>query len=90
MIETVRHCLSICFQREHLLRTGTITLIVGTWLNAFNHGGTLLRLEFSAELWIKLVTNYLTPFIVSNWGLISRQTADGTTKSSTERGTNRR
>jgi hypothetical protein len=82
MIRTVRRYLSVCVRREHLRRTGTITLIVGTWLNAFNHGGALLQLQFGAELWIKLFTNYLTPFVVANWGLVSRQTDDGATEES--------
>lgn len=64
--------LRICLQREHLRRTGAITFIVGTWLTFFNHGDILVTGNLSMWLIPKIFLNYLTPFVVSNLGVISR------------------
>jgi hypothetical protein len=66
----------ICLQPHHLTRTLAIALVVGTWLTAFNHGEVLMYAEASGGLWVKVLLNYLTPFVVSNWGLVSRRTAE--------------
>src|SRR6185312_13599652 len=42
-------------------------------LNLFNHGDELLRGAFTAPLAIKLALNYVTPFIMSNFGLFAHQ-----------------
>jgi hypothetical protein len=65
--------LRVCFEREHLRRTGIITVLVGTWLTLFNHAGLLLAGSIDLELLVKVILNYATPFIVSNAGLLSRQ-----------------
>jgi len=57
----------------HLKRTLLIAFVVGTWLNLFNHGDELLRGVMNAQLAGKLVLNYLTPFIVSNAGLVAHR-----------------
>ena len=57
----------------HLKRTLLIAFAVGTWLNLFNHGEEVLRGVMNAQLAGKLVLNYLTPFIVSNIGLLAHQ-----------------
>lgn len=57
----------------HLRRTLLIAFAVGTWLNLFNHGDTLLAGAWSVRLAAKLALNYLTPFVVSNIGLLARQ-----------------
>lgn len=72
MIATARHYANICLQPHHLKRTGTITLIVGTWLTVYNLGDVLFATGFSAAIAGKIFLNYLTPFIVFNWGLVSR------------------
>lgn len=56
----------------HLRRTGLIALAVGSWLTAFNLGDLLLQGQWNATLALKLALNYLTPFVVSNLGLLSR------------------
>jgi hypothetical protein len=56
-----------------LERTLLIAFVVGSWLNLFNHGDALLRGAFTAALAIKLALNDLTPFIVSNFGLLAHQ-----------------
>ncbi|TJY55958.1 hypothetical protein E4T66_20390 [Sinimarinibacterium sp. CAU 1509] len=55
----------------HLRRTGTISLVVGTWLTAFNQGDALLSSGLSSMLGLKIFLNYLTPFVVANLGLLS-------------------
>lgn len=57
----------------HLRRTLLIAFAVGTWLNLFNHGDALVAGAWSLRLAAKLVLNYLTPFVVSNVGLLARQ-----------------
>lgn len=73
MINMIRvTTIQVCFEREHLRRTGAITLLVGTWLTLFNHYGLLLTGVVDAELVLKVFLNYLTPFAVANAGLLSR------------------
>ncbi len=55
----------------HLRRTLTITVIVGTWLTLFNQADVLLGEGLSEGVAFKIVLNYLTPFVVSNLGLLS-------------------
>lgn len=65
--------LRLCLEREHLRRTGFITIVVGTWLTLFNQIDLLIAGQFDLVLLVKVVLNYSTPFIVANAGLISRQ-----------------
>ena len=64
----------ICLKRDHLFRTGTVTIVVGTWLTLFNQGDVLLSGPVDAALTAKIALNYLTPFVVANLGLLSHQT----------------
>lgn len=57
----------------HIKRTLLIAFVIGSWLNLFNHGDELLRGILSVHLAAKLALNYLTPFAVSNVGLLSHQ-----------------
>lgn len=68
----VHNVLGVCLEREHIVRTASIAVLVGTWLTLFNHATALLGLELS--LWVRITLNYLTPLTVANWGLVSRQT----------------
>jgi hypothetical protein len=63
---------TVVFHPTHLRRTGTIALAVGTWLTLVNQGDVLFSGVWSAALAGKIVLNYLTPFTVSNLGLLSR------------------
>lgn len=69
----LRELVAIALRPVHLRRTVLIALIVGTWLTAFNHGDELLRGGLDARLAAKIALDYLTPFIVSNVGLLARQ-----------------
>lgn len=73
MIATLKLFARVVFTPVHLKRTLLIALAVGTWLNLFNHGDELLRGVMSVQLAGKLALNYLTPFIVSNIGLLAHQ-----------------
>ena len=67
----VRDALRICLKREHLRRTLTIALVVGTILTAINQADGILRGEASAATVVKGALNYVVPFIVSNLGLLA-------------------
>lgn len=69
----VRELVAIALRPVHLRRTALVALVVGTWLTAFNHGDELLRGGFDARLAAKIALDYLTPFVVSNVGLLARQ-----------------
>lgn len=74
MMKMARHYIEVCLQPEHLQRTLAITVLVGTWLTVFNQGDVLLSAGLTPMLGVKILLNYLTPFLVSNWGLVSRNT----------------
>lgn len=65
----------IVFDKVHLRRTALVAALVGTWLTAINHGDTILEGHWQVWLILKICLNYLTPFVVANLGLISRQVA---------------
>ena len=67
-----RRALKSVLELAHLRRTGTLALVVGTWLTLFNQGGAIRAGELGSGLWIKLALNYLTPFVVANLGLLSK------------------
>lgn len=73
MIATLKTWACIVFAPVHLKRTALIALAVGTWLNLFNHGDELLHGVMNAHLAGKLALNYLTPFVVSNIGLLAHR-----------------
>ncbi len=63
----------VIIEPAHLRRTGLVALIVGSWLTAFNLGDLLLHGPLTLALTVKILLNYLTPFVVANLGLISRR-----------------
>lgn len=67
----LRRLLEICGRPRHLRRTGTIALVVGSWLTLFNQGGALWAEDISTAVLLKVLLNYLTPFVVANLGLLS-------------------
>ena len=69
----IQGAVATCLQGEHLLRTISIALVVGTWLTLFNQINILLAGKVGIILGTKIAVNYLTPFIVSNLGLLSRR-----------------
>jgi len=77
MRESVLSAVEVCLQPHHLRQTLGITLFVGTWLTFYNQGNILASGHPSPAIMGKIVLNYLTPFVVSNWGLISREPNTG-------------
>lgn len=73
MIPTLKTCARIIITPVHLKRMVLIALVIGTWLNLFNHADELLNGVMSAHLAAKLALNYMTPFVVSNVDLLARQ-----------------
>lgn len=71
-----KRLLGSCLRPAHLRRTGGVALVVGTWLTLFNQGGVIWSGESSVGLWVKVALNYLTPFVVANLGLLSRESEE--------------
>lgn len=69
----LKRLLQSCLYPAHLRRTGSIALVVGTWLTVVNQGGAILAVHLSVGLWVKIALNYLTPFVVANLGLMSSE-----------------
>ena len=69
--ERVRDALRICLEPQHLRRTITIAIVVGTILTAINHADVILRGEATWSTVVKAALNYVVPFIVSNLGLLA-------------------
>lgn len=72
MEHRLRHAIAVCMHPRHLRRTGLIALIVGTWLSAVNQGPLLMAGQLNAGMVVQIALNLLTPFVVSNLGLLSR------------------
>ena len=72
-METVAYCAS----PSRLRRTVAIALVVGTLLTLFNQGDVILAGQASAVTLLKGTTNYLTPFVVSNLGLLAGRPRSG-------------
>jgi hypothetical protein len=73
---SVREALGICFRREHLRRTVTIALVVGTILTIINQADVIIRGDATGITWIKAALNYCVPFVVSNLGLLAGKRAE--------------
>lgn len=76
-VRAVTRIARTCLKREHLSRTATITIVVGSWLTLFNQGDTIAAVGVDVLLAAKVGLNYLTPFVVANLGLLSRKRAVG-------------
>jgi hypothetical protein len=57
--------------RRHLRRTITIALLVGTIFFAMNQLGPVLAGEATPVTWLKVALTYLTPFCMSNFGILT-------------------
>lgn len=73
---TVGEALAIVLRREHLRRTITIALIVGTILTLINQLDVVVRGDASTATWVKAILNYCVPFVVSNLGLLAGKRAE--------------
>ena len=66
----MRVALRICLRPDHLRRTLTIAVVVGTILTAINHADVIARGDATSATLAKAALNYVVPFVVSNLGLL--------------------
>jgi hypothetical protein len=73
---TARGLVSIVVAPQHLKRTMSVALIVGTAFFVMNQLGVILDGRGTALVWVKAALTYLTPLVVSNFGVLAatRQT----------------
>lgn len=77
LLRRLLHLSQVVFDPVHLRRTAGIAAAVGTFLTLVNQGDVLVAGHWSAALLTKIALNYLTPFVVSNMGLLSRTFGKG-------------
>ena len=68
---TLRELVRVILAPRHLKRTVSIALVVGTAFFAMNQLGVILAGRATAVVWIKAALTYLTPLLVSNFGILS-------------------
>ena len=68
---TLRELVSVATTPRHLRRTVTVMVVVGSAFFAMNQLGTILAGRATAMVWVKAVLTYLTPLLVSNFGVLS-------------------
>ena len=68
---TRRELVQVVLAPQHLKRTVVVALTVGTVFFAMNQLGVILDGRATAAVWIKAALTYLTPLIVSNFGILS-------------------
>jgi hypothetical protein len=75
---TPRELVAVVVAPRHLKRTASVMVIVGSAFFAMNQLGVILAGHATAGIWLKAVLTYLTPLLVSNFGLLSatRRAAD--------------
>ena len=56
---------------RHLRRTVAVAGVVGTTFVAMNQLGVILTGHASGLVWVKAALTYVTPLLVSNFGLLS-------------------
>ena len=61
----------VVFAPRHLRRTVSIALVVGTAFFAMNQLGVIVSGHATALIWLKVALTYLTPLVVSNYGVLS-------------------
>lgn len=67
-----KSALTVCCRPDHLKATGGVALVVGTWLTFVNQADVIATQGFDIAVLLKVMVNYLTPFVVSNAGLLAR------------------
>jgi hypothetical protein len=70
---SLHRILAMVLHPPHLKRTSAVALALGIWLSLFNVGEQLLAGPWNLPLVIKIAMNVLTPFMVANACMMSRQ-----------------
>jgi hypothetical protein len=68
---TWREMVPVVFAAQHLKKTVSIALIVGTVFFAMNQLSIIAAGNATAIVWVKAALTYLTPLCVSNFGILS-------------------
>jgi hypothetical protein len=68
---TWREAVSVVVAPKNLRRTVSIALIIGSVFFAMNQLGTIVAGQATALVWLKAAMTYLTPLVVSNFGVLS-------------------
>ena len=58
-------------------RCGVVALVVGTLLSLLNQGDVILAGRFDGVVTLRVIGNYLIPFIVSNLGAMTSPSPRG-------------
>lgn len=66
-----REIAAVVWYRPHLKRTITVALTVGTVFVALNQLNAVLAGNATALTWLKIALTYLTPFCMSNFGILT-------------------
>jgi hypothetical protein len=68
---TRREIISVVLAPQSLKRTVSVALIVGSTFFAMNQLGVILAGPATGLVWLKVALTYLTPLLVSNFGVLS-------------------
>jgi len=68
---TWREAVSVVVAPQHLKRTVSVALIVGSTFFAMNQLTVIVAGRANAVVWLKVAMTYLTPLFVSNFGVLS-------------------
>jgi hypothetical protein len=68
---TWREAAGVVAAPQHLRRTLSISLFVGSTFFAMNQLSLILAGQANAMVWLKAALTYLTPLFVSNFGVLS-------------------
>jgi hypothetical protein len=71
MWSTWREAASIVTSPRHLRRTLTIAVLVGSTFFTMNQLSTIVAGRANATVWVKAALTFLTPLLVSNFGVLS-------------------
>jgi hypothetical protein len=68
---TFRELMTVVIAPTHLKRTVSVALVVGSAFFAMNQLGVILDGRATALVWFKVALTYLTPLVVSSFGVLS-------------------
>lgn len=69
--ESPREIPVVVLAPQHLRKTVSVALIVGSAFVAMNQLGVILSGHATGLVWLKAALTYLTPLVVSNYGVLS-------------------
>jgi hypothetical protein len=62
---------TVVTHRRHVRRTTAIALVVGSVFFTMNQLAAVLSGEATVVIWLKVALTYLTPFCMSNFGILT-------------------